>query len=318
MDVDFLVDRFIRSLGSDASTNTQRMYRRVTRQFLEFLASEGVTPADAGMKTIEDFFFDMDKPLSSNSERAYLSVLSSFYDHLMVQDEAGANPAAQYRKAAKKRFHRRQEPTLNVMTPEMFAKVLDAVRTLGKSSHKSQIEIERNVTVLHVLFGSGLRRAEVHALNCNAYDCDSGALVVQRGKGGKMRRVALLAESEEVLCGYLAEIRPAFSPPPDEPAMFLERRNGQTQRFGYEAIGYLARQALRASGVFIAGDMGTHVFRRSHGTLIQRQTGNPKLVQQQLGHASITTTERYVKLADDEHIDQIRDRVGLSKPNFKE
>ena len=79
----------------------------------------------------------------------------------------------------------------------------------------------------------------------------------------------------------------------------------------YDAIGYMVRLVLRSAGVFVDGDLGTHVFRRSHGTLIQRQTGNPKLVQQQLGHASITTTERYVKLADDEHIENIRDMVGL-------
>ena len=217
LDKEFLLERFLRSLGSSASSHTQRMYRSIAGAFLDFLDSEQISLDQASTKTIEDFFFDMDKPLSSASERAYLSVLSSFFDHLIVQGETASNPATRYRQAARKRFRTNRDPKLNVLTPEMFEKILDAVSSIGAHRKWTEAEIQRNKTLLHVLFGSGLRRAELHALNCNAYDAKSGSLMV-RGKGGKVRRVALLVETEEVLRGYLADVRPAFSPPPDEPA----------------------------------------------------------------------------------------------------
>ncbi len=310
-ELQYTIERFLHSLGSTASEHTIRQYKRVAAQLTSFLHGDGIPLRDAKASHIEDFFFELGK-MSTSTEKNYLSIITSLFDYLIMQGEAQSNPATIYRIIAKKRFKRQQDPDSNVLDESAFSKVLEARRILGEKRHHSPIEIERDIAMLYVLYSTGIRRAELHMLNKNSYDVNTGTLLV-RGKGNKVRKVAILVEAEEALKGYLSEVRPLFEPHESEQAMFLSKSDDKKcERVKYEHIGYMVRQTLAAAAVFMGGDLGTHIFRRSHATLIQHRTGNPKLVQSQLGHASVTTTERYIKLADNEHVSQIRDKVGIA------
>lgn len=305
----YILDRFLHSLGA-ASKHTLRQYRRVSAQFLAHLQLDGIDLAEATAATVEDFLFEMGS-LSPASERAYLSILSGLYDYLIVQGAASSNPPLLYRKSAKGRLKRKHDAATSVIGPREFALVVEARRKRGTAQGHPERNVERDVAILHVLFGSGIRRAELVGLNVQSHDAKSGTLMV-RGKGNKVRRAAILVEAEEVLKHYESHVRPEYAPAESENAMFLEGQPGKARRISYDQVGYMVRRSFRDAGVIVAGgDSGTHVLRRSHATLLQRTMRNPKVVQAQLGHASITTTDRYIKLADDEHIEQIRDHVGI-------
>lgn len=305
----YMIERFLHSLGSQTSSNTTRQYRRVTAQYLTFLNTENVLYGQSSPHHIEDFFFELGE-LSANTEKNYLSIITSFYDYMILHDLCKSNPASTYRKSAKKRFRKAPDPQRNAIREEQFNAIVSARRNLDKLHEVPSPVMERNIAILHLFYGTGLRRQELCGLNVASYDEKDGTLRVL-GKGSKERRVAILHQTEEVLRGYILETRPLFNPAEIENAMFLSKSDNEpASRMSYDQISYMVRKSIETSGLFPSGDHGTHLLRRSHATLIQRQTGNPKLVQAQLGHASITTTDIYIRLSDTEQTTEIRDKVG--------
>ncbi len=148
----------------------------------------------------------------------------------------------------------------------------------------------RDRAMLLVLFGAALRRFEVARLDVTDYDRLGGTLRVREGKGRKDRVVPLWKRSVGDLEAYLKEGRPALARKESPPRMFLSFFGGAINR---AAVHYLVR---RVRGAIPGKRIGTHTFRRSAATHLLRQGVDPRLVQEFLGHGSITSTQRYIRL----------------------
>jgi integrase len=148
----------------------------------------------------------------------------------------------------------------------------------------------RDAAMLAVLYGAGVRRAELVALNVNDYDGKSGALSVRAGKGRKERVVYATNGARAALQVWLA-IR--GEPEVTHDALFVRIRKGNvltTARLTDQAVYYVLANRLVQAGV---QNTSPHDLRRTFISTLWDAGVDGATIQQLAGHASITTTARY-------------------------
>jgi len=150
--------------------------------------------------------------------------------------------------------------------------------------------------ILELLYSSGLRRAEVAALDVQDLDLTGGTVLVRRGKGGKGRVVPLGQEAARALLRYLEEVRALWLQNPATTALFLAASGcGQAgKRLSTSSIWLTVRGAAASAGL---GRVATHALRHAVATHLVRAGADVRHVQEILGHASVETTEIYTHVA---------------------
>ena len=141
---------------------------------------------------------------------------------------------------------------------------------------------------------TGLRRAEVCALNWCDVDISSGLVRVVRGKGGKARSVVVGVTTRRALLAYRRRINPETDQP-----LFQTQRGGRMQCGGLRST--LHRLGERA-GVHVS----PHALRRTFATLSLRAGMNLLHLQGLMGHSTIEMTRRYVQMIDDDLLEAHR------------
>jgi len=151
----------------------------------------------------------------------------------------------------------------------------------------------RDRAVLELLYGSGLRVAELCALDLGDVDLDRRRVRVQ-GKGGKERVVPMGDYAVEALETYLERGRQVLLPPAETPteAMFLNRRKHRmTPRDARAVVERYARATMQGRAV------SPHTLRHSFATHLLEGGADIRSVQELLGHASLATTQRYTHVS---------------------
>ena len=154
----------------------------------------------------------------------------------------------------------------------------------------------RDYAILMLLYNTGLRVGELCALNREDIRLAAegwGALQVV-GKGRRLHRLPVNRPAADALLAYLADRDDS------EPALFLNRSGG---RFSVRGIALLVNRYLRAAG--ITDRSGPHVLRHTFATHALRARPNLRAVQELLGHAWVTTTQRYTHLEVEDLHDQV-------------
>ncbi len=157
----------------------------------------------------------------------------------------------------------------------------------------------RDRAILMLLYNTGLRVGELCALSRDDVRLPAegwGALQVV-GKGRRLHRLPINRPAADALLAYLADRDDT------EPALFLNRSGG---RFSVRGIALLVNRYLRAAG--ITDRSGPHVLRHTFATHALRARPNIRAVQELLGHAWVTTTQRYLHLEAEDLQAQV---VGL-------
>lgn len=148
----------------------------------------------------------------------------------------------------------------------------------------------RNYWMLRLMLDLGLRSGEVRALAVQDIDWMTARLVVRRGKGGRDRVLWLAAPALEGLSDFRARREP-----PGAALLFTTLRGAPvSERYLRAAVKRLAERAG------ITKDVHPHTLRHSFGTDLYRRSGNLRVTQKALGHASISTTQIYTHVCDEE------------------
>jgi len=155
----------------------------------------------------------------------------------------------------------------------------------------------RDRAVLELLYGTGLRRAELAALDLADVDLTGGTILVREGKGGHARLVPLGETAGETLARYLTAARPRLVRHPAVTALFLAGNRGPCagRRLGAQSIRDLVARAGRRAGLTVP--VSPHMLRHSVATHMLRAGADLRHVQALLGHASIETTQVYTHLS---------------------
>lgn len=183
-------------------------------------------------------------------------------------------------------------------------------KALDQDSVERMIDIEtdsrvqkRNLAILELLYGAGLRVSELIQLDMSQLDFDSRAIRVT-GKRNKTRMVPLPEQSNEALRAYVQEVRDEFVKAPSG-SVFLSVRGKPMSR---QAVYSLVSDMARSAGV--SGHVGPHTLRHTYAVHLLKGGADLRAVQELLGHESVATTQVYTELQTDE----VRNRYRNAHP----
>ena len=251
------------------SQNTVASYRSDVDKFLSRYqgAAEDVDPED-----IMDYLAK-ESDISERSQARLLSALRSFYDWMIEEGKAKENPCDKV-----------DAPKLGRYLPDVLSE--NDVNAIIESIDTSSWQGKRDRAVLEVLYGCGLRVSEAAGLRISSLYLDEGFVRVI-GKGDKERIVPIGDLGSEALKTYL-ESRPAAADKASEDIVFLNRFASQTSRISLFKM--IKKQALAAG---ITKTISPHTYRHSFATHLIERGADLRVVQEMLGHQSISTTEIY-------------------------
>jgi integrase/recombinase XerD len=213
-----------------------------------------------------------------------LSWVKGFFGWLHAEGVLTRNPAASA-------IYAKQPDALpkDVLTQDEAALILDA-------PDASTLTGQRDRAILETMYATGLRRAELRALEVADVDLDAELLTVRRGKGGKGRVVPLTRPACAALKAYLRKTRPALLAGIASARLFVSPVNNPGEDFclGEHALGNLVARYAKAVGV--KKKVTPHLWRHTCATHLLQNQANVRHVQELLGHKCLATTERYLRL----------------------
>jgi len=172
----------------------------------------------------------------------------------------------------------------------------------------------RDRALLELLYGTGARISEAVGLDVDDLD-DTDGTVLLRGKGGKERLVPIGSYAREAVAAYLVRGRPelastrAATIATTGGALFLNARGGRLSR--QSAWTVLVKAADRAG---VTRDVSPHTLRHSFATHLLDGGADVRVVQELLGHASVTTTQVYTLVT----VDNLREVFATAHPRARE
>ena len=286
-----------------ASTHTLSAYRRDLARWTAYLASVGVErPEDVSERHVTDFLAGLREgdadhpPLAATSAARTLVAVRGLHRFLALEGVLDADPA------------RRVSPP---STPARLPKAIpveDVERLLEAASVGDTPASLRDRALLEVLYGTGARISEAVGLDVDDVERDDG-VVWLRGKGGKERIVPLGSYAAEALAAWLVRGRPTFAARGiGTPALFLNARGGRLSR--QSAWSVLRACADRAH---VGGHLSPHTLRHSFATHLLEGGADVRVVQELLGHASVTTTQIYTLVT----VQRLREVYAQSHPRAR-
>ena len=279
------VEEFLSWLGVEKgrSANTLAAYRRDLAAYQAYLAGRGLRAAGVTEPVVEDYLGCLRAAgrAPASVARALVSV-RSLHRFLEEEGRAGSNPAGD--------VHR---PAVPAGRPEALSEA--EVAALLASVAGDDPAARRDRAILEVLYGCGLRVSELVGLGLGDLDLGAGRLRVA-GPGSKGRvvpvgRPACAALGEWLSPAGRAALAPErWSAPSDADAVFLNPRGGRLSRQG--AWGIVRRHG---EAVGLGHRLSPHVLRHSCATHMLDHGTDIRVVQELLGHASLTATQAYAR-----------------------
>ncbi len=285
------IERFLLALRvRNASKNTILNYGKDLAQFAKFATQEG-EPAprtdEITRLTIRECMADgRRRGLTQATLARRLAALRVFFDYGVREEGLATNPA---RSVATPKIPSKLPP---VMTPEETNRLIDCVEFDGERDRFPD-KVVRDRLIFELLYGTGLRVSELVGLDVG--DIDRAARWINvRGKGRRERQVPYGRKAGEVLERYL-EQRCKLKPPAGERALFLHRWGGKFRRLSSRAIGLILKKYAKAFN----GDpsLHPHALRHAFATHLLSEGADLRAIQELLGHASLSTTQKYTQLS---------------------
>lgn len=273
------------------SVNTVAAYRRDLARYAAYLAGRGtVEPATVRPGDVDDYVAalrtgdDGGAPLSVSSTARAVAALRGWHRFVAVEGIAETDPAAQVTPpAAGRRLPKA------IRTDEVAA-ILDAA-----GAGEGPVPL-RDRALLELLYSTGGRISEIVGLDVDDLDT-ADAAVRLFGKGGKERVVPVGSFAVQAVDAYLVRARPELlARGRGTPAFFTNTRGARLSRqSAWEAL----RGAAERSGIERPERISPHTLRHSFATHLLAGGADVRVVQELLGHASVTTTQIYTLVTAD-------------------
>ena len=271
-------DAFLRHLAveRDASPHTVRAYRRDLADFAAFLAARGEDVGRADARAVRAWLAALHaRRLEPASVSRKLAAVRSWFRFLVRRGEVERNPAREVRgpRAARQLVS--------------FLPIPEAATLLDRRGPSGGWR-ERDDALLELLYASGLRVAELAALDLDAVDRQEQTVRVL-GKGRKERIVPYGTAAARALQGWLSRRGEGAG------ALFVNRRGG---RLSVRSIHATVRRGARAAG--LTRRVTPHTLRHSFATHLLDRGADLRTIQELLGHSRLSTTQRYTHVAADQ------------------
>ncbi len=284
--------------------NTLKSYRRDLRRYAGWLAGRGVHGLDdVHEETVTAFLVALREgdaehpPLSAGSAARTVVAVRGFHRFAVRDGLTQVDPSAAVRPPAPAKRLPKALPLSDI------ERILDAAGAPGTALAM------RDRALLEVLYGTGARISEAVGLDLDDLDLEQGTVLL-RGKGSKERIVPVGSYAREAVEAYLVRGRPDLSASGHGlPAVFLNARGGRLSR--QSAWTVLVRAAERAG---VHAEVSPHTLRHSFATHLLDGGADVRVVQELLGHASVTTTQVYTLVT----VDSLREVYATAHPRALE
>ncbi len=320
----FCID-FFRGIEPRTSSRTRIAYAYDLNVFFDFLAKENpvfrnsernefqldyldkltVSDLEEYMEYLK-YRFNSNNQEVVNKERGIMrkiSSLKSFYNYFYRNEKIQNNPAALVQMP---KLHEKEIIRLDV---DEVALLLDEVE-LGENLTDKQKAFHnktkvRDLAILTLLLGTGIRVSECVGLDIDDVDFKNGGIHIHR-KGGKEVTVYFGIEVEDALQEYLDERFGIDAAPGNESALFLSL---QRKRINVRSVENLVKKYAKI--VTPLKKITPHKLRSTYGTNLYRETGDIYLVADVLGHSDVNTTKKHYAALEDERRRSARNAVRL-------
>jgi integrase/recombinase XerD len=285
------------------AANTLKSYRRDLARYAAYLAARGVTdPAAITEAHVSDFLATIREgtaehpPLAASSAARTLVAVRGFHKFLVLEGDLPTDPASAV-----------SPPRPPSRLPKAIG-IEDVERLLDAASVGDTAASLRDRALLEVLYGCGARISEAVGLDVDDIDTEEG-VVRLFGKGSKERIVPLGSYAVQALSAYLVRGRPTFAAKgKGTPAVFLNQRGSRLSRQSAWAV--MRAAADRAD---LGGHLSPHTLRHSFATHLLDGGADVRVVQELLGHASVTTTQIYTLVT----VQRLREVYAQSHPRAR-
>ncbi len=266
------------------SPYTLRNYEQAIRGFFEWVRKSNQWNGDIGSfdgQLIRDFVIESQRTLSRRTIHNHISALRTFYRFLIKRRVVSTNP-----------FNGLVLPKLRrglprFLTETQIRELLDGPMRLLDNERISPTQAWRDRLALELLYGGGLRVSELVSLNYGMIDDESGVARIL-GKGNKER----LCPLGRVAIACLRKFRVEFATQGQFNSPVL--LNDRGTRMSVRQVQKLVKRYLAITGLPM--DMSPHKIRHSYATHLINNGADLRIVQDLLGHASLSTTQIYTHM----------------------
>lgn len=285
------------------SDHTLAAYRRDLARYTEHLHAQKIDdPRTVGENDVAGFLQalrqgdEQHKPLAASSAARALAAVRGFHKFLALEGETPNDAAAAV-----------APPTTGRRLPKAIS-VDEVERLLDAASVGDTAVSLRDRALLELMYGIGARVSEVTGLDLDDLDLDQGVVRV-RGKGDKERILPLGRYATQALRAYLVRARPALAEKgKGTAALFLNQRGARLSRQSVWAV--IQSAGERAN---LSVHLSPHTLRHSFATHLLDGGADVRVVQELLGHASVTTTQIYTLVT----VQQLREVFAGSHPRAR-
>jgi integrase/recombinase XerC len=280
------IDKFLKYLEieRDVSPHTLRAYRKDLREFFRFA---NMNPVDVELAEVRGFVADQIKSgLNKTTVSRRLASVRSFFKFLYREGYKKLNPA---------------KLVPNPKTPKLLPRFLsvDDTFSLVEKPEGRGLLSARDRAILELLYSSGLRVSELQGLDVEDINTREGLLKV-KGKGKKERIVPVGSKALDAVKSYLVERIPVKK---KDKAMFLNRSGSRLTDRGVRRV-----VVKYARLIGISGRIGPHALRHTFASHLLQGGADLRVIQELLGHASLSTTQKYTHL-DVTHLIDVYDNA---------
>ena len=310
-----LVDKYLTAAAYEkgSSPHTMRAYERELRNFSAYVVKAlgaEVTPDRIEHQKIRGYLSELyGRGLSKASVARALAAIRSWFKWLARQGYVEQNPAALV-ATPKLPKHLPRVPTIEEMN-----RVADSVSC--EDAEEIATWPERDRVIFELLYGCGIRNAELVGLNLRDLHWANDAILV-RGKGRKQRYVPMGDAAAEALRAYLSIREAKLSAAQkrsgariDHDALLLNTRLRGSGRLTTRSVGRIVKQIAVAHG--LPADVHPHTLRHAFGTHMLEEGADLRAIQELLGHERLSTTQRYTQLT----VGQVAEVYDRTHPRAK-
>jgi len=290
------MDRFVTlyldylAIEKGLSENSIQAYASDLADYLAFLEKNSITdPANVDTTFILAWLIHLTrKGLSARSRARHLISIRGFYKHLAVENLIASSPVKEI-----------SIPKTGQSLPKIIS-VRD-VEALIQAGDPQAPKGLRNIAMLEVMYGAGLRVSELIGLKHQDLNLDTG-LVRVMGKGSKERIVPIGTPARNAVRAWMETGRPGILKQLTSPYLFVARAGKPMTRQGFWKI--VKKYALAAG---LSQGITPHTLRHSFATHLLEGGADLRFVQTMLGHSDISTTQIYTHISRDYLVRQHRE-----------
>jgi len=259
------------------SPHTVAAYNKDVGNFLIWLGVKEA--AKINHKDIREYLASIqNKNYSKTTLSRKIASIRTFYRYLYRERLVEANPADNIKGPKKSR------PLPKFYTDKEMEEILNCIEAKTLSGY-------RNRTIIETLYVSGMRVSELCNLVFENLNLEQNEITVS-GKGGKERIVLITDKAKDFLKNYISEIRPKLAKEKENKYVFL---NTQGYRFQQQSVNDILSNV--AKKLKLQKQLSAHVLRHSFATRLLENGADLRVVQELLGHASISNTQIYTHVS---------------------